>query len=318
MPTDQPEDKKETPETPKADAVAAEATPGSGDTAQTASSGSGSPAKTALDLEAAIEKALAAERKAAEELKRVAAEQGKYGKHKPVIELLERDGLTDADLLFEVLKLRHGDKVSDAVLYDLAKKFPDQVEPTEEEKRKAEIAAELDRREKEREQAAADKKAKEEAELAEQGKKELEAHMAVAAKVMNANIDKLVGIKAMGADTGRYRALLVEAVDGRKDLLNDAGEPDPLKILTVMNDEHVARLKAAGLIKDAPATETPAAETPAGEETDELAAHAAKVFNLNKPKNFKPDKQATVDPFAEARAALQAYDTEKRNQAARR
>lgn len=310
---------EETKETPKDGATVAGATPGAADTAPNASSGSGShvdqrPAKTGLDLEAAIEKALAAERKAAQELKAAQEAQGRFGKHKPVIELLEKKELSDADLLFEVLKLRHGDKVSDAILYDLAKKFPEQVEPTEEEKRRAEIAAELDRREKEREAAAASKKAQEEAELAEQGKRELEAHMKLAAAVYKANVDKMVGLKAMGASDARYRSLLVEAADGRKDLLNDAGEPDPLKILTVMNDEHVARLKAAGLIKDEqkPATETAIETKPAEGEKDELAEHAAKVFNLHKPKNFKPDAQKNVDPFDEARERLRTYDSEQR------
>jgi hypothetical protein len=281
-----------TPETPVA-------------TPETPVAAAATPAKP--DPELIIEKALQAEREASAAKKAADAAAQKYGKHAPILDLLEKSDANPTDLIEAILKDRGG--LNESLLYELAKKFPDNsAEPTEEQKLEALVNSKLAAAEKAKQDAEDKRRKDEEAAQIEQGKAELEAHLTSAAKVLEANLDKFIGIKAMGASDVRYRALMIEAIDRNE-------EPDPLKIYEIINNEHVAKLKAAGIIKgdEVPAGAPAPAESDRKVEPGSLEEHAAKIFNLHKPKDYVPGsgKTSKPDPADEARANLIRWDAEQ-------
>lgn len=275
--------------------------------ASPASSAVPAAANPRVDPELIVERALKAEWEAQEKAKAVDA---RLSKHAAIVELLEKADTTDEDVVEALLKSRG--KFSEDFLYRFAKKFGDPAELTEEQKLEKLVEDKLTAKEKARIEAEeASRKAREEKEAAE-GLEQLKLHLAGAAELLNSQYTagNLKALKALGASETRYRQLLAEALDKGDE------NPDPLKIYATMNTEAEGRLREAGLLPSEAGTAQAATETPAATKEPEVGSleeHAAKVFKLHKPKNFKPDAAAKVDPFEEAREKLRQYDAENKN-----
>jgi hypothetical protein len=286
------------------------------------------PARRPVDIDATIEEALAATRKAADDRKAADAAmkaakelEAKYapfaklppeqieaysklspeglqrylaatehlGKKERAAAVEKLLGTIDEDLLFDLAQ-----KVG--VVAEQGEKPPEPAAPAAQTVKDL-VAAELASRDR----VAADKKAEDDKKAAETqaaaDQAEVDTWMKRSATALRTEIDNYPWIKAWGCDAAQYQKLTVDWIEKNKAL------PEPAQILQLIEDEHIARhRKSPGAPK----------EPPPLDELEDPAGQAAATYERHRPPGPRVTQDdKIIDPVDQARAELDAYDRQQ-------